>query len=153
MAVERRQKSDRRRSPTRPLSLHSLRGRRRQARRREEDRNYYVDRYERHYFVLVSLILVLCILDAYFTLKIIDFGGKELNRFMFAFLYKSPAAALVFKYGVTVVCLTFLLIHKNFLLFGRFRVSSLIYVFFSIYLTLVVYEGAIFLSHPWAPGF
>ena len=85
MGIERRYRLDQRRAPTRPLSRHSLRGRRKKARRQEEDTNYYVDRYEPRYLILISLILALCVLDAYLTLKIIDLGGRELNRFMLVF--------------------------------------------------------------------
>ncbi len=109
MSTERRSKQDRRRVSTRPLSRHSLLGRRKTARRQEEDSNYYVDRYEPRYLILISLILILCILDAYFTLRIIDLGGKELNRFMLVFLNTNAVAALVFKYLVTAVCIGFIL--------------------------------------------
>jgi len=147
MGVERRQIPDRRLIPTRPLGLYALWGRRKKARREEEDRNYYVDRYESRYFILISLILALCVLDAYFTLKIIDFGGKELNRLMLIFLYKKPISALIFKYLVTAVSIIFILIHKNFRVFGKVKVCSLIDVFFSVYLTLVAYEAVIFFNH------
>ena len=152
MGIEKRRRPDQRSVPTRPLSRHSLRGRRKKARRQEEDSNYYVDRYEPHYLILISLILILCILDAYFTLKIIDLGGKELNRFMLVFINTKPVAALVFKYLVTAVSIVFILIHKNFLVFGRLRVSSLIYVFFSVYLTLIAYEAVVLFNHTRAPA-
>ena len=147
MSIERRQIPDRRLIPTRPLSLYALWGRRKRARREEEDRNYYVDRYEPRYFILISLILALCVLDAYFTLKIIDFGGKELNRLMLIFMYKKPISALIFKYLVTAVSIIFILIHKNFRFFGKFKVCSLIDVFFFVYLILVAYEAVIFFNH------
>jgi hypothetical protein len=153
MGIEKRHRPDQRSVPTRPLSRHSLRGYRRKARRQEEDRNYYVDRYEPRYLILISLILVLCILDAYLTLKIIDLGGRELNRFMLVFINRTPVAALVFKYLVTAVSIVFILIHKNFLVFGRLRVSSLIYIFFCVYLTLIAYEAVVFFNHTKAPGF
>jgi hypothetical protein len=147
MDIERRHITDHRRAPTRPLSRYSLWGRRKKARREGEDRNYYVDRYEPRYFILISLILALCVLDAYFTLKIIDFGGKELNRLMLIFVYKKPISALVFKYLVTAVSIIFILIHKNFIVFGKIKVFYLIYVFFSVYLTLVAYEAIVFFNH------
>jgi len=153
MDIERRNRPDQRRVPTRPLSRHSLRGRRKKARRQEEDSDYYVDRYEPHYLVLISLILVLCVLDAYFTLKIIDLGGREMNRFMLVFLDAKPVVALVFKYLVTAASIVFILVHKNFHVFGRVRVSSLIYVFFAVYLTLIAYEAVVFFNHTRAPGF
>jgi len=129
------------------MSRYSLRGRRKKARRKAEDINYYVDRYEPRYFILISLILALCVLDAYFTLKIIDFGGKELNRLMLVFIYKRPISALVFKYLVTAVSIIFILIHKNFIVFGKIKVFYLIYLFFSVYLTLVAYEAVVFFNH------
>ena len=147
MPIERRNTTDHRRTPTRPLSRYSIWGHRRRARREAEDKNYYVDRYEPRYFFLISLILALCVLDAYFTLKIIDFGGKELNRLMLVFIYKKPISALVFKYLVTAVSIIFILVHKNFLVFGKIKVNSLIYVFFSVYLALVAYEAVIFFNH------
>jgi hypothetical protein len=147
MPIERRHLTDHRRTPTRPLSRYSLWGHRRRARREAEDKNYYVDRYEPRYFILISLILALCVLDAYFTLKIIDFGGKELNLLMLVFIYKKPISALVFKYLVTAVSIIFILIHKNFRVFGKVRVCSLIDVFFFVYLILVAYEAVIFFHH------
>jgi hypothetical protein len=147
MPIERRNTIDHRCTPTRPLGRYSLTGRRKKARRKVEDRNYYVDRYEPRYFILISLILALCVLDAYFTLKIIDFGGKELNRLMLVFIYEKPISALVFKYLVTAASITFILIHKNFLVFRKLRVSYLIYVVFFVYLTLVAYEAIIFFNH------
>jgi len=153
MGIERRYRLDQRRGPTRPLSRHSLRGRRKKARRQEEDANYYVDRYEPRYLILISLILALCVLDAYLTLKIIDLGGRELNRFMLIFVNKTPVAALVFKYLVTAVSIVFILIHKNFLVFGKVRVASLIYVFFWVYLILIAYEAVVFFNHTRAPSF
>ncbi len=50
--------------------------------------------------MLVSLILILCVLDAYSTLRILDLGGREVNRFMFFFLYKKPILTLMLKYFV-----------------------------------------------------
>jgi Domain of unknown function (DUF5658) len=152
MNLERRNRPDQRHAPTRPLNRHSLRGRRKKARRQEEDSNYYVDRYEPRYLIIISLILVLCVLDAYFTFKIIGLGGKELNQFMLVFINTQPVAALVFKYLVTAVCIVFILIHKNFWVFGRLRVSSLIHVFFCVYLALVAYEAVVFLNHTRAPS-
>jgi hypothetical protein len=147
MPAERRSTTDLRRTPTRPLSRYSLRGRRKKARREAEDKNYYVDRYESSLFLFISLILALCVLDAYFTLKIIDFGGKELNRLMLVFIYSRPVSALVFKYLVTAISIIIILVHKNFIIFGRVRVLYLIYVFFFVYLTLVAYEAVVFFSH------
>jgi hypothetical protein len=140
MEKERRKQSDRRRGPTRPFSRFIFKGNRRHARRKEEDRNYYVDRYDAKYLGLILSILVLCVFDAYFTLKIIHLGGRELNPLMIKFLDRFPEISLSMKYLVTVICLVILLVHKNFIMFGRIKARIFLYVIFSLYFFLVIYE-------------
>ena len=140
MQTERREQPDRRKVPTRPFSRYIFRGRRIQVRRKLDDQNYYVDRYDAKYLALVLSILVLCVFDAYFTLKIIHFGGMELNPLMIRFLDRFPEMSLVMKYLVTVICLVILLVHKNFILFGKVKAYFFLYVIFSLYFFLVLYE-------------
>jgi hypothetical protein len=153
MDIERRYTADQRRAPTRPLSRYTLRGRRKKARRKGEDANYYVDRYESRYFVLIGLILVMCALDAYFTLKIVDVGGTGLKQLMPVFINMKPVTALVLKYLAVALGIVFILIHKTFKVFGRIRVSTLIYVFFSVYLTMIAYEAVLYFNHAGARSF
>jgi membrane glycosyltransferase len=153
MPTEQRNIPDQRSSRTKPLSRYSLRGRRKKARRAEEDKNYYVDRYEPRYFFLVSLILALCVLDAYFTLRIIEFGGKELNLLMLFLMEKRPILAMVIKYLATAICVVIILVHKNFIVFGKLKVYYLIYVVFFIYFILVIYEATFFFKHVWLLDF
>lgn len=141
MHDERRQTQDRRTCPTPPLSRFTLRGRRRKARRSEEDQNYYVDRYEFRYLFLIAGILIFCFLDAYLTLMLLSFGGAELNPFMLLLMRKDIFLALIVKYLLTAFCLIFFLMHKNFKIFGRFQINSLIYAVFSAYVILVLFEA------------
>lgn len=147
MHRDRRKLSDRRKSPTRPFSKFILKGQRKKARRSDEDRNYYVDRYEARYLALILSILLLCVFDAYFTLKIIHFGGIELNPFMINFIDRNPERCLAVKYLVTVIGLVILLLHKNFIVFGKVKAHSIIYLIFFLYFILVLYEAVIFFSH------
>ncbi len=140
MDTDRRRSSDRRISPTPPLSKYIFKGRRRKNRRRGEDQNYYVDRYELRYLLLITFILILCFLDAYFTLTLMRFGGFELNPFMLLLMNKNLSLALAAKYLITVFCLIFFLVHKNFRIFRRIRVNSLIYGVLCIYIALVAVE-------------
>jgi len=140
MQTERRRNSDRRKFPTRPFSKFIFKGRRRRARREEENQNYYVDRYDAKYLALLLSILVLCVFDAYFTLKIIYYGGRELNPLMIKFLDKFPEISLLVKYLVTVISLVILLVHKNFIMFGKVKAYFFLYVIFSLYFLLVLYE-------------
>ena len=140
MQTEKRKQSDRRKSPTRPFGKYMFKGKRRHARREEEDQNYYVDHYDAKYLALVLSIVLLCVFDAYFTLKIIHQGGKELNPLMIKILDRFPEISLFMKYIVTVISLIILLVHKNFVLFGKVKAYFFLYVIFSLYLILVLYE-------------
>lgn len=141
MHEERRQTQDRRSCPTPPISRFTLRGRRRKARRADDDQNYYVDRYEFRYLIIISGILIFCFLDAYLTLMLLSYGGAELNPIMLLLMRKDIFLALIVKYLLTAFCLIFFLMHKNFKIFGRFQINSLIYAIFSAYVALVLFEA------------
>lgn len=147
MSIELRKKADRRMTPTKPLSRYSFRGRRKKARRANEDKNYYVDRYGSHYFIVIASILILCIMDAYFTLKILQFGGKELNPIMLIFFTEEPIFSMVFKYLITAGSIIYILIHKNFMVFGKVRGYYFLYAVFFVYFFLVMYEAYVFFTH------
>jgi hypothetical protein len=147
MHTEKREIPDRRKSPTKPVSKYIFKGLRKGSRRSDEDRNYYVDRYEARYLALLLSILVFCVFDAYLTLKIIHFGGKEFNPLMIVFIERNPILCLAMKYLVTVVSLLILLVHKNFIVFGRVKARSFMYLIFFLYFILVLYEAALYFSH------
>jgi len=140
MSVEKRRLRDRRAKPTLPISHYSIIGRRIKSRRIVDDKNYYVDKYEFRYLILIISILILCVLDVYFTLKLLQLGAVELNPIMSILIKKNPFLSLVVKYIITAGCLFFLLIHKNFKIFGRLKARSLIYLVLSLYFILMLYE-------------
>ncbi len=146
----RRRSGDRRRKPTPPISRYTFRGRRVHARRAGEDRNYYVDRYESRYLFIILGVLLLSILDAYLTLNLLRHGGIELNPIMNLLIRHDPVLFLCIKFGITGLGITFLLIHKNFHLFGHFPVARVIYLVFLGYLFLIAYEMMLYSSriHP-----
>ncbi len=147
MSEERRKLPDRRQASTKPLSRYSLKGGRKETRRADESKHYYVDWYEPRYFIMIVLILILCVMDAYLTLKILNFGGQELNPLMLLFFNKNPELSMVFKYMITAVSVIVILIHKNFIVFGKVKVYHFIYAIFSVYVVLVAYESYILFSH------
>jgi hypothetical protein len=146
MTTEKRAVPDRRRLPTKPFSRHSLKGRRMISRRQGEEVNYYVDRYETKYFAIVCAVLLLCVIDAYLTLRILRFGGNELNPLMLIFIDRRPALAMIAKYLGTAACIVIILVHKNFVVFGGLKVRYFLYVVFIIYCGLVLYEAYIVLT-------
>ena len=78
---ERRILKDRRVRPTPPFSKFTFWGQRRTFRRKDDQqRGGYIDQYSSGLFFLLILIVGLNILDALFTMIILDFGGWEVNR-------------------------------------------------------------------------
>lgn len=133
---------DRRARPTRPLSLASLRGRRRHVRRIEDrDIHQYVDLYDGNHVLLVVAALLLSVTDAYLTLFLIAMGGSELNPVMDYFLEKGALSFFLFKYGLTAAGVLWLLVHKNFVILGRtVSVRAVLTVIPCLYGLLVAYE-------------
>lgn len=140
MQSERRVRTDRRYGATKPISFYTFRGRRRESRRTDECHNYYVDRYNRRYLVMIVAILILCFLDAYLTLLLLQVGAIELNPFMLYFIKKDIVLSMVVKYLMTASALVIILVHKNFKVFGGLKVRNLIYVILAMYSGLVLFE-------------
>jgi len=90
-------------------------------------------------------------MDAFFTLKFIAFGGGELSRFTLVFMGENPVSALIIKYLVIAVSIIFILVHKNFRVFGKVKVYALIYLVFFVYLAVIAFEAAVFFAHINAP--
>lgn len=111
---ERRKHTDRRDAPTRGWD--SLLGfyRRRQGRRDGESENIYVDSYTRQDLALTVGVLVLNILDAFFTLRWLGMGGSEGNPLMEMLIRTSDMLFLLQKCVVVGLWLVILVIHKNF---------------------------------------
>jgi hypothetical protein len=117
-----------------------LTGRRRKARRRDEANNYYVDRFESRYLFLIGLVMLFCILDYGLSIKIFEKGGYELNVLMATLMNSKRILLLLVKLSLTLICLVFILFHKNFKVFGLIKAHVLIYYVFSVYFVLVLYE-------------
>lgn len=111
---DRRLNQDRRNSPTRGWD--SLFGfhRRKRGRRTGESENIYVDHYSRQDLLLTIAILVLNILDAFFTLRWLDMGGGEGNPLMSMLIEANDWMFIVQKCLVVGLWIVILIIHKNF---------------------------------------
>ena len=89
-------------------------GRRRGARRADDDREIFVDRYSTRLFLAVLAVVLLNLLDAWFTLLFLAHGGTELNPIIDRVLQYGPRAFLVLKTAGIGFCLAFLTLTKNF---------------------------------------
>ena len=140
--ARRRAGQDRRRQPTSPFSMASLRGSRKSVRRLEDRHvHYYVDLYSRADGLLFTCILLLSVADAFFTLELIGRGLSEYNVVMDYYLRQSPLSFFLIKYALTAFGLLCLLLHKNYPLFrGRFSVRAILIGVAIMYCLLIAYE-------------
>jgi len=112
--IERRIHGERRKSPTRFISLLRLRGRRRGFRRRGEGKNQYVDCPTSRVVVLTVAIVILSSLDALFTLLHLESGAEEMNPLMRLALLGGLPLFLGLKTWGTGFGAIFLAVHQNF---------------------------------------
>lgn len=137
MAIPERRRGDRRSGHGFSFSG----GRRRDGRRAGDVVNRYVDRYEARWRVISLAILTLCGLDAMFTLQFFSTGSlEEANPLMRSLLEICIHAFWSMKFLWTVLGLLVLLVHKNFIVFGRLRVEQLLYAVLAMYGALIAYE-------------
>lgn len=108
----------------------------------ERQQPYYSDFYESWLFVLIVGIVLLCVTDAALTLKILAFGGRELNPVMDLILAYGPVAFFLVKYGLTTAGLMICLVHIRYQLF-RIPMRTILLTIFGGYLVLVAYEISI----------
>jgi hypothetical protein len=115
-SVVTREFTDRRKRPTPMLSRYWLRGRRRQAGRRDGDhRHVYVDRYTRTEWIVVAWLVTASLADLGLTLLHLQAGGAEANPIMDWFLELGGIPAFAFaKVLMTAVPVVFLLLHARF---------------------------------------
>lgn len=81
--------------------------------RRIDRRTSFLDRYSEVIFTLISLILIFSLLDALFTLVLIDNGATEMNPLMAFYLNIGPATFVAVKYGMTSLSILVLLISSH----------------------------------------
>ena len=106
---------DRRRQPTPAISRFTLWGRRKTFRRKEDQqRGGYVDHYHSGLLILPTLAVGLTVLDALFTMMILDDGGWEINPVVRSVIQLYGDRFWVWKYFIVSFPLTLLCIHSKF---------------------------------------
>ncbi|MDA8305697.1 MAG: DUF5658 family protein [Deltaproteobacteria bacterium] len=140
--IERRSGRDRRARQTSPFSIQSLFGSRRYYRRKEDaERYFFVDLYSPSSAAVLLITLVLSIVDAFLTLKLVGCRIKELNPVMCFFLKLGPVAFIMAKWFFTAFGLLTLLIFKNYYLWkGKVRTAALLGIVPILYLAIISYE-------------
>jgi hypothetical protein len=136
---ERRARTERRRSV-----LHALwRGnfsRRRLAPRRSAERHVVVtDWFHPQWLALTIGILLLCFLDAIFTLTLVSNGATEVNPFMDPLVQESGHSFAYWKIGLTAMGVMTLTLLARLRFWGK-AVGTVLYVVLLGYVALVGYE-------------
>ena len=112
---EARTLKDRRKQPTPAISRFILWGRRKTFRRKEDqERRGYVDRYDFGLLILMILAVGLNVLDALFTMMILDDGGWEINPVVGSVIQLFGDRFWVWKFGIVSFSLTLLCLHSKF---------------------------------------
>src|SRR5512137_2423153 len=104
-----------RRSRRRPPLKYMIFGGKRTSARRDSDKKkfIFVDRYSPWLLILIVLLIMLSLADAFFTLYLIDHGATEINPIMAYFLSLGPWPFIFSKYFLTCSCILCLLVAHN----------------------------------------
>ncbi len=133
---ETRTLKDRRKQPTPIISRFTLWGRRKTFRRKkEQERGGYIDRYHSGLLILISLAVGLNVLDALFTMMILDDGGWEINPVVRSVIQLYGDRFWVWKFVIVSFPLTLLCLHSKFRL-----VIPIILGITAISVTVILYQ-------------
>ena len=133
---ETRTLKDRRKQPTPIISRFTFWGRRKTFRRKkEQERGGYIDRYHSGLLILISLAVGLNVLDALFTMMILDDGGWEINPVVRSVIQLYGDRFWVWKFGIVSFPLTLLCLHSKFRL-----VIPIILGLTAISVTVILYQ-------------
>jgi hypothetical protein len=134
--LDNRAQSERRKQPTPIFSRYMFGGRRGRFRRKEDQaKGGYVDRYSSGLFLILLALLALNIIDAVFTIFILDCGGREVNPFMGALIAQCGNDFWIWKFLIVAVAVLFLCLHSHFP-----RVKKGLWAVTLIYLGVVLYQ-------------
>jgi hypothetical protein len=127
---------DRRKQPTPALSRHTFLGRRRTIRRNpDQQEGGYVDRYSSTLFFFLISIIGLNLLDAFFTMMILDLKGWEANPVVRSVIGLYGTKFWIWKFSIVSVSLILLCLHSRFRL-----VKEIIIAIGCLYVIVVAYQ-------------
>jgi hypothetical protein len=113
--MNRRMLKERRKQPTPALSRFTVRGRRTTFRRKEDRaKGGYVDRYHSGLLFILTMVVGLNILDAWFTMMILENGGSEINPVVRSVIDLYGNRFWVWKYAIVSFPLVLLCLHSKF---------------------------------------
>jgi hypothetical protein len=140
--MERRSFRDRRMQPTPLFSRYTFWGRRKMLRRKEDrEKGGYVDRYGPSLLFFLILIVGLNVLDSFFTMIILECGGREVNPIVCSAIEVYGDQFWVWKYMLVSANLILLCLHS------RFRYVSRIILWITLLFLGVIFYEVILLKY------
>ncbi len=132
---------DRRKQPTPAISRFNIWGQRKTFRRKvDQDKGGYVDCYHPGLLILLTLAVGLTVLDALFTMMILDDGGWEVNPVVYSVILLYGDRFWVWKFVIVSFPLTLLCLHSKFRLvmpvISGITAISIIIILYQIFLFL-----------------
>jgi len=138
---ERRHRSDRRLQPWWSVFYGSFNPRRRSPPRRLDDSRFQsLDWHSAHLLAVAISILLLCVVDAFMTVVLLQGGAYEVNPIMAALIYRSVALFAALKMGLTGASITLMVILARYRFFRLLRVEWVLYGVLIAYVSLIGYE-------------
>jgi hypothetical protein len=133
-------KSDRRNQTFQSVLHGALNPRRRDNRRTEDDQVYIVDLHDKRLVFLGLTIVLMSVMDAFFTLNILALGGEELNLLMKALLDTDTYSFLLVKYWMTAIGVVILIAMARMRFAGLVSVRRILQSICAMYACLMIYE-------------
>jgi hypothetical protein len=133
-------RTDRRKQTFGSILYGALKPRRQTNRRTEDDQVYVLDLHETGLFFLGMSIVVLSMMDAFFTLNILAYGGEELNLVMKALLDADTESFLLVKYWATSGGVIMLIAMARMRFLGVMPVKNILQTICAMYSMLIIYE-------------
>jgi len=118
--------------------------RRRAARREEDHHQPIVDLHDKGLFVSAVAVLVLCVVDAFFTLNLLQNGAVEANPLMAPLVQGSAGAFAAVKLALTSASLLALVAVSRVRIFRVLRAGTLVHAALGVYASLIGYEIFLF---------
>ena len=147
LAIERRDRSDRRNPSFKGFLIGCIKARRRQQRRVDSIVHYETDWYDTKLLVMALSLLLLSATDAAMTMTLLNDGAVEMNPFMNFLLSHSSQAFIYTKLAMTSICIIVLVAHYHSRIFNSLRVDILLMFALFVYLGLVTYEFYLYFTY------
>jgi hypothetical protein len=140
-ARDRRNRPDRRQRLWWSLLYGSIRPRRRRPARRIADGRFHVlDWHATHLWAVSIGILILSVVDAFLTLRLMSAGAVEVNPVMALFVGGNVAVFASIKMALTGVCVALMVLLAGYRFMRVLRVEVILYCIFVAYLALINHE-------------